>query len=93
MKIRGLDKLSRKLKSLQEFGESIDGLLGTISFDPNDPVSIENAVVQMETTIDARVGRISNSTVESTITVLKEKYRQAILTRAAEARLRSDLGK
>ncbi|HEV2503709.1 MAG TPA: hypothetical protein VGV39_11575 [Mesorhizobium sp.] len=89
MKITGLDKLSRQLEDAQKaFGE-LDGELGRVSFTPDDPASIENAIRQVEDMLDARVGQYaSNPFVAPLIEGAKERYREAILEKAAAARLR-----
>lgn len=53
--ISGLDQLSRQLEQAQEAIAEIDGDLGTVNFNPNDPASIETAIQQAEALIDAKV--------------------------------------
>ena len=88
IKIKGLDKLQRELKTAQQaFGE-IDGELGSVNFDPNDPSSIEAAISQMEQLIDERLGSYSgNSIIEPMVSGMKEQCRQAIIDKAGQARL------
>jgi predicted sugar kinase len=89
--ISGLDKLSRELDEAQKALSALDGDLGTVSFDPNDPASIEAAVQRVELMVDERLASYSsNSIVGPMIIGLKEKYREGIIERAAAARLQED---
>ncbi|MFC7514361.1 hypothetical protein ACFQUU_05030 [Herbaspirillum sp. GCM10030257] len=86
-KFSGFDQLSRKLNDFQKALEGLDGQLGEVSFDPNDPASIEAAIQAAETMIDERLRQYeSNSMVQSTGEQLKAKYRDIIIQRAAELR-------
>lgn len=88
MKITGLDKLTRQLEDAQKALEGLDGELGSVSFDPHDPGSIEAAIKRMESTIDERVGNsASNPIIAPLVESMKEQYRNGILERAAAARL------
>jgi hypothetical protein len=87
-KITGLDELSREIEEAQKAFAEIDGELGSVNFNPHDPASIEAANQTMEQTIDERLGRYANnSIVAPMIEEVKEKYREAIVEKAAEARL------
>ena len=87
-KISGLDDLSRQLTDAQKALEALDGELGTVSFDPDDPASIEAAIQSVEAIIDERLGPYtSNPIIAPLAEEMKEKYREAIIDRAAEARL------
>jgi hypothetical protein len=89
LKITGLDKLQRDLEQAQKALEAIDGELGRVRFDPNDPSSIENAIASVEQMIDGRLGAYaSNPIIKPLVGEMKEKYRGAILEKAAEARLK-----
>lgn len=86
--LKGLDQLQRQLKEAQEVLKDLDGDLCTVNFDPNDPASIEEAVQQVETVIDERIGRYgSNPIIEPLAAEMKERYRSEILERASAARL------
>ncbi|AGB43216.1 hypothetical protein Mesau_00730 [Mesorhizobium australicum WSM2073] len=88
IKITGLDKLTKTLEQAQRALKEVDGELGTVSFDPQDPASIEAAIQAVETMIDQRLGRYeTNPVIAPLIEGMKEQYRQGILDRAAEARL------
>ncbi len=91
MKITGLDQLTRQLDDAQRAFESLDGELGTVSFDPHDAASIEAAVQKVEAMIDERLGSYaSNPIVGPMAEQMKEKYRAAIIEKAAAARLGDD---
>lgn len=91
MKMTGFDKLQKELKDAQRALSDLDGELGVVNFNPDDPASIESAINQVSQVIDQRVGRYaSNSIVGSLIRQMKEKYREIILQKAAEARLQSE---
>lgn len=88
MKITGFDKLNRQLEDAQKAISELDGELGSVTFTPDDPASIESAIQQVESIIDERVGRYaSNPFVAPLIEGLKEQYREGIIERAAAARL------
>ena len=87
MPIKGLDKLSRTLKDAERAIGNLDGHLGQVSFDPNDPSSIDLAIAEMEATIDARVAGLGGGKiVETLVRGAKELFRQGILDKAAAAR-------
>ncbi|SFP14741.1 hypothetical protein SAMN03159463_03685 [Mesorhizobium sp. NFR06] len=89
IKITGFDKLTKTLEQAQRALKEVDGELGTVSFDPQDPASIEAAILSVETMIDERLGPYkTNPVIAPLIEGMKEQYRQGILERAAEARLR-----
>lgn len=87
MKISGLDDLAKRMKELEKAISALDGEIGSVSFDPHDPQSIDIAIQKMESAIDERVGHYrNNDMVDGIINTAKEHYRQAILERAAAAR-------
>lgn len=90
-KMTGLDKLTNKLDQLQRMIGQLDGEIGTVTFDPHDPASIESAISNIEALIDQKVGDYSsNAMAVSIIESLKDTYRQSILDKAAEARATGD---
>ncbi|WP_417069210.1 hypothetical protein [Niveibacterium terrae] len=90
-KITGFDDLQKDLKDAQHALGELDGELGTVNFNPNDPGSIEAAVQSVCRMIDDRVGNYaSNPMVGPLIDQMKEIYRENILQKAAEARLQPD---
>lgn len=87
--VSGFDKLQRQLKEAQRALEAIDGNLTQVSFDPDDPASIDAAIQQVNDAIDERVSQYaSNPFVAPLIEQAKEHFRQVILDRAEAARLR-----
>ena len=90
-KIEGLDQLQRDLKRVQDAISELDGDLGSVSFNPDDPESIDLAISSMEKLIDEKVaGFEDNDIVASLIDEMKGQYRAMILEKAAEARLREE---
>ena len=87
MQLKGFDELSKQLEEAQAALASLDGELGTVSFDPNDPASIECAIQSVFAIVDERVQAYSeNSIVASLAENMKESYRNAIIAKAAESR-------
>ena len=90
-KVTGLDKLQKNLKDAQRALSELDGELGVVNFDPNDPASIEGAIQSVNRMIDDRLGEYSSNLIVGPLAEqMKEKYRESILEKAAEARLKSD---
>lgn len=91
MGITSLDKLHKTLNDFQIALSELDGKLGTVSFDPEDPASIDQAVREMEAFIDTRIGNYAgNKMLASLIDSTKERFRTAILERAMQARLEAN---
>lgn len=89
-KIDGLQKLRRELKEAERAIAELDGELGVVGFDAQDPSSIEAAIQSVCRMIDDRVGQYeSNPYVGPMIEQLKETYRENIVQKAAEARLQA----
>lgn len=90
-KITGLDKLQKEIDEAQRALAELDGELGSVSFDPHDPSGIEAAIQGIYQMVDERAGKYaSNSFVAPLIEQMKEVYRERILERAAEARLKPE---
>ncbi|RQO37226.1 hypothetical protein DBR37_03285 [Herminiimonas sp. KBW02] len=90
IKITGLDELSQELKNAEMALETLDGELGTVTFDANDPASIEAAILSVETIINEKLGEYAdNSFIGPLAEQMKEHYREAIIDRAAAIRLGS----
>ena len=88
IRIHGLDKLSKDLEQAQKAMAELDGELGTVTFKPDDPASIEEAITAAAALIDERLGPYaSNPIVGPMAERLKEQYRDSIIERAAAARL------
>lgn len=88
LKVTGLDKLQKELKDAQTALKELDGNLGSVQFDPNDPESIEAAIRKINQTVDERVGQYSSNLIIGPLAEqMKEAYREKLLQSAAEARL------
>jgi hypothetical protein len=88
MKVTGFDQVARQFEELTAALKSLDGDLATVSFDPNQPESIDQAIRVMEETIDRKVAPYrNNQMVGGIVSELKAKYRAAIRERADEARV------
>ena len=60
-KITGLDKIQKDLKDVKHALNKLDGELGVVNFDPNDPASIESAIHSVNQMIDERLGEYSSN--------------------------------
>ncbi|HYG87245.1 MAG TPA: hypothetical protein VD978_13390 [Azospirillum sp.] len=90
-KITGLDKLQRELQEAQDALQEIGSELGTVSFDPHDPGSIEAAISAVNRMVDERLGSYaSNPLIAPMAEGMKQQYREAILEKAAAARLEGE---
>ena len=88
IKIQGLDKLQRQLSDAQKALQGVDGELGSVSFNPQDPASIEAAMAQVDAMIDEKLGNYaSNPLIGRLAEQMKASYREQLLERAAAARL------
>jgi DNA-binding GntR family transcriptional regulator len=87
-KITGLDQLTKQLEQAQQAIDELDGKLATVSFDPNDPASIDAAIQQANASFDAKVTAwADNPLVAQVAEGMKEQLRESIIQRAAAARL------
>jgi len=90
-KFTGLDQLSKKMQGLAKFIKELDGELVKVSYDPDDPGSIERAIVTMETAVNEKAASYgSNDWVENTVVKVKEGLRARILESAAQKRLQKN---
>ncbi|MET4728548.1 hypothetical protein ABIE09_002358 [Lysobacter enzymogenes] len=88
VKIKGLDALQKDLATAQRAMEAMGEELGTVQFNPTDPESIEQAIQTVNRMVDERLGMYAdNFVVGPLIEQMKERYRDMILQKAAEARL------
>lgn len=88
IKITGLDELSR---TFQDAAKALEGMdeIGTVSFDPEDPGSIESAITEMSRMIDERLEPYGDNPIVADLAEsMKESYRDGILEQAAAARLK-----
>lgn len=91
LKITGLDKLQKNLKEAEQALNELNGELEVVNFDPHDPTSIEATIQSVNRLIDNCIEPYTdNSIVGSLADKMKESYRENILQKAAEARLKSD---
>lgn len=89
IKMKGFDALTKKMDQMSKFVAELEGEIAHLSFDPNDPVSIEAAIQEMSDAIDAKARSYErNDWVANLATEIKEKYRSQILEKAAAARLK-----
>lgn len=89
--ITGLDQLTKQLEQAQAAFEEFDGDLGEVNFDPHDPGSIESAIQKVNEMLDAKAAAwADNPLVAQVVEGMKEQYREAIIERAAAARLEAD---
>lgn len=88
IKVSGFDKLQKDMEQAQRAFDQIDGQIASVQFDPNDPESIEAAIQETYRIIDEKVGQYaSNPFVQPLMEQFKEACRDALLEKAAEARL------
>lgn len=91
LKIKGLNELSRKVSEASAALKELDGEIGTVNFNADDPGSIEAAISSMVEMIDAKLARYANNPIIGPLAEnMKQQYRAAILEKAAEARLKDD---
>lgn len=91
LKITGLDRLQRELREAEKAFRGLDSDLGTVSFDPHDPGSIDAAMNAVDRMVDTRLGSYASNTIVGPMAEqMKQKYREAILEKAAAARLGSE---
>ena len=82
--ITGLDSLQKTLSEAQIALEAVSGELGTLTFNPEDPESIEAAIAESERLVDERLGAYSgNMIVEPLIQQMKDAFRTAVIEKAA----------
>lgn len=86
IKVSGLDAIKRQLDQLQLALKQLNGMVGTLSFDPHDPESIRKAIAQMERLVDDKVVKYRTNPVVADIAAkMKEQYRKSILERVKKA--------
>jgi hypothetical protein len=89
--IKVFDQFQKQLQKAQEALKQVEGDLGTVRFDPNDPESIEAAMRQIDALIDERLGDyLDNPIIGPLAESMKEKYREAVLEQAQAKRLEGD---
>jgi tRNA threonylcarbamoyladenosine modification (KEOPS) complex Cgi121 subunit len=87
MKVTGFDAIQKKLDQMARFAEEVDGTLATVSFDADDPESIEAALQEIRDAIDEKTRSYErNDWVQDLAEQLKENARNQVLEEAAAAR-------
>ncbi len=85
LSVSGFDRLQRELEDAQRALASLDGTISTLRFDPTNAASVQRAIQQMETAIDAKVASYANNAIVAPLVqAAKEQYRAQILTRTRE---------
>jgi len=88
---KGLDNLRRTLSEAQRALEAVNGELGTLSFNPEDPGSVEAAIIESERLVDERLGKYANNSIVAPLMVqMKQSFRTAVIEKAAGARLKGE---
>ncbi len=88
---KGFDQLQKQLQRAQEALKRVEGQLGTVQFDPNDPESIERAMRQIDSIIDERLGDYLNNPIIGPLSEsMRETYKEAILEQAQANRLEGE---
>lgn len=91
MAIKGLDSLRRTLSEAQRALVAVNGELGTLTFNPEDPGSVEAAIAESERLVDERLGKYANNSIIAPLMVqMKQSFRTAVIEKAAEARLKGE---
>lgn len=89
--LKGLDDLQKTLSEAQIALEAVNGELGTLSFNPEDPGSVEAAIAESERLVDERLGKYANNSIVGPLMVqMKQSFRAAVIEKAAEARLKGE---
>ena len=84
--IKGLDKLQRGLREASDALKALDGKIGSVHFNPNDPASVDAAISEVNAMIDDRVAPWKdNALVKQVASGLKERYAAGIRERAKQA--------
>lgn len=87
IKLDGLEKLTRDLHQFEAAMASLDGDLATVKLDPEDPGSIERAIIEVETLIDSKLADYPGNTLIANIgDQIKGNLRQQIIEKAAQLR-------
>ncbi|HEQ1857590.1 TPA: hypothetical protein VEO38_001110 [Providencia alcalifaciens] len=91
LKVTGLDKLQKDLKVAQLALNELDGNLGTVHFDPQDPASIESAIQKINQIIDERVYQYSSNPIIGPLAEqMKQTYRENLIQKATQFRLKNN---
>jgi hypothetical protein len=78
-KITGFEKVQKELQEMQRAAQALDGEIAQISFNPDDPESVERAVHEMEQAVDAKAASYShNAMVKAFIPEAKKAFEKRI---------------
>ena len=89
--MEGFDKLAQELSELEKAISELDGEIANVSFDPQDPQSIDLAIQQINAVVDERLASYSSNEFVATIAEdIKEEFRNQVLENATAARLNGD---
>lgn len=87
MKITGLDQLQKTLADAQKAAKALDGDLLSVTFQPDDPASIDRALRQVDQAVDRRLGRWrGNPIVDDMAKKAKANFKTGIKKQARAAR-------
>lgn len=87
VKITGLGKLQKELEQARRAFKNLDGQLGSLVLEANEPASVQAAINKMEAMIDSEVASYRGSRIVTGIaSEMKEKYREMIIQAAAQHR-------
>lgn len=85
--ISGVDELREQFSQIQAALANLGEHIGTVSFDPTKPESIDGAISEIHRMIDDEVAEFSeNEIVRGIISEMKEKYIEAIKQKALDAK-------
>ena len=83
--------LSRTIKEVEKAISELDGDIAQLTFNPDDPQSIDQAIQKVNAEIDRRIGIYDqNEVLVSIVEDIKENIRQEIIERAAATRLKGE---
>ncbi|SEN05452.1 hypothetical protein SAMN02800694_2624 [Luteibacter sp. UNCMF331Sha3.1] len=87
IKLDGFDKLTRELRQFEAAMASLDGELATVKLDPEDPGSIERAIMEVESLINSKLADYpGNAMIANMGDQIKDNLRQQIVEKAAQLR-------
>ena len=80
IEIKGLEEFQRDLAEVQRALASLDGEITRLSFNPDDPASVQQAIRQMEQAVDGRTAAYSaNPMVAKIAEGAKDAFRKRIM--------------
>jgi len=83
----GFDELTKRLDEAQKAAKELDGVLGTIKFNPADSRDVDRAIKDMERAVDSKASRYHrNQLVKEIADKLKDHFREEILKIASQAK-------